>query len=104
FISIRQTNTFTLFPYTTLFRSSFKLENIKYIIKTQNDMPIILITMFNNSFPENIKYSKKIKSKKKLKHKKMSQSLFLKIEVFLGDRKSTRLNSSHVKITYAVYC
>ena len=40
--------------------------------------------MFNSSFPENIKYSKKIKSKKEIKHKKMSQSLFFKIEVFLG--------------------
>src|SRR5690606_28727002 len=25
-------------------------------------------------------------------------------EAFLGDRKSTRLNSSHVKISYAVFC
>src|SRR5690606_40621205 len=25
-------------------------------------------------------------------------------EGFLGDRKSTRLNSSHVKISYAVFC
>src|SRR4249919_2276249 len=26
------------------------------------------------------------------------------VPVFLGDRKSTRLNSSHVKISYAVFC
>src|SRR5690606_41494889 len=26
------------------------------------------------------------------------------VEVGLGDRKSTRLNSSHVKISYAVFC
>src|SRR5690625_5816775 len=28
----------------------------------------------------------------------------LKIPVFLKDRKSTRLNSSHVAISYAVFC
>src|SRR5690606_32173732 len=26
------------------------------------------------------------------------------VEIFLKDRKSTRLNSSHVKISYAVFC
>src|SRR5436309_14304536 len=28
----------------------------------------------------------------------------LRAKVFEGDRKSTRLNSSHVKISYAVFC
>src|SRR5690606_41742051 len=29
---------------------------------------------------------------------------FLRIAALLADRKSTRLNSSHVKISYAVFC
>src|SRR3712207_7641020 len=32
------------------------------------------------------------------------QSLFLKCEGFNLDRKSTRLNSSHANISYAVFC
>src|SRR5690606_40028036 len=27
-----------------------------------------------------------------------------KTQLYIGDRKSTRLNSSHVKISYAVFC
>src|SRR5690606_1579683 len=31
-------------------------------------------------------------------------TLFPQLKAFPGDRKSTRLNSSHVKISYAVFC
>src|SRR5690606_42074929 len=34
----------------------------------------------------------------------LSWNFFSLLGIFLGDRKSTRLNSSHVKISYAVFC
>src|SRR5258705_6246596 len=90
---IRRPPRSTLFPYTTLFRSASELEN--------------MITNSRDHFPE-------------------SPSIWLKdVAAYLnhllpyeaedpvfsnrtlgknGDRKSTRLNSSHLGISYAVFC
>src|SRR5690625_5437636 len=76
----------TLFPYTTLFRS-------KLYIDLFRGLPII-VTLFMTFFllPElNI----------------MLNSYFSAVaglSVWCRDRKSTRLNSSHVAISYAVFC
>src|SRR5690606_40735562 len=45
-------------------------------------------------------------SRKAGNRKDMSESIFVGIDVSKDqlDRKSTRLNSSHVKISYAVFC
>src|SRR5436309_4904253 len=79
---IRQPPRSTLFPYTTLFRSQIK-----------NRVRLFFWDLVRGSatFDEVLAL---------LRH------LFL---VFLAhgaakDRKSTRLNSSHVKISYAVFC
>src|SRR5699024_12050542 len=75
----------TLFPYTTLFRSTFDLANIffgklwhtgecfQHIPGLSQDEQIVV---------GGFKISK----------------------LRIGDRKSTRLNSSHVSISYAVFC
>src|SRR5690606_41968693 len=77
-----------LFPYTTLFRSLYdqKLrEGQKGIIKR-----VVITLLFNAILLELIIFQ-----------------LFSALHIgtlYLVDRKSTRLNSSHVKISYAVFC
>src|SRR3712207_8088444 len=83
---IRRPPRSTLFPYTTLFRSHFPLELLMYLAFSSN----ILLSFF-----------------------KLSQAFFNLFSQFLTikkerktvlDRKSTRLNSSHANISYAVFC
>src|SRR5689334_24352330 len=77
----------TLFPYTTLFRS-FNVENDP-ATKTENAIDILRKTPFVTvDGDNNVQVN--------------GQSNF---KVLLnGDRKSTRLNSSHSSISYAVFC
>src|SRR5690349_23456935 len=75
----------TLFPYTTLFRSETltelqkKATNLETQLKTKEQL-------FTDSTTE----LNKIKNENN--------------ELIAKDRKSTRLNSSHVEISYAVFC
>src|SRR5688572_32351840 len=71
---IRRPPTSTLFPYTTLFRS-----------------PRLILT------PHIAGCSYEVKST-------VGGRLFERIIEFYRDRKSTRLNSSHSQISYAVFC
>src|SRR5690625_5447674 len=66
----------TLFPYTTLFRSSLGALGVWSFLQTYNAFlwPLVIIS-------DSTQYT-----------------------LPLGDRKSTRLNSSHVAISYAVFC
>src|SRR5690606_41554798 len=78
----------TPFPYTTLFRS----EQQKPVILVINKWDLVL---------EN--------ARKQAEEKQMGFSpelLTTEFEEYVDqeDRKSTRLNSSHVKISYAVFC
>src|SRR5436309_12588461 len=88
FLLIRRPPTSTLFPYTTLFRSL-----ARQIIQRANDgyhsqkrgdpeYPPFALTPWD----DRIKWSAYVQKVAEL------------------DRKSTRLNSSHVKISYAVFC
>src|SRR5690606_42136161 len=88
----------TLFPYTTLFRSN----TIKNYIKIAND-----VGFENHLSPADYAISQHILPK----IKGHGPSLKLRLENIHKilkdndlDRKSTRLNSSHVKISYAVFC
>src|SRR3712207_8444430 len=73
FLMIRRPPRSTLFPYTTLFRSTLLIDAIDGRIKIVES--------------HNIKF--------------LLSSCFY---IFLRDRKSTRLNSSHANISYAVFC
>src|SRR5258707_5796113 len=88
---IRRPPRSTLFPYTTLFRSSL------------DDIAFVQFTSGSTSVPKGVA----------LTHANLSAN----VEAFaraLGvprpevdvavDRKSTRLNSSHANISYAVFC
>src|SRR3712207_8867276 len=79
---IRRPPRSTLFPYTTLFRS----KSLMYIDCHIFDLAITLILLE----PKGVNVTFNFDFKKKYKDCK--------------DRKSTRLNSSHANISYAVFC
>src|SRR3712207_8542183 len=83
---IRRPPRSTLFPYTTLFRSENDAE-----LLTRNEMqnicPDILITNYSM-----LEY---------MLMRPIEQCIWEKTR---KDRKSTRLNSSHANISYAVFC
>src|SRR2546430_11771556 len=75
FLMIRRPPRSTLFPYTTLFRSGeVSMIDLEIVIPFGHDPAGIVV---------------------KILRKRIG---------FAGDRKSTRLNSSHSQISYAVFC
>src|SRR3712207_7098820 len=90
---IRRPPRSTLFPYTTLFRSQAD-EMIRYIEdnkrRDENRNPIKWWEAFPDTIPQEEFYFMWVSSKF--------------IGKFQEDRKSTRLNSSHANISYAVFC
>src|SRR5690606_41618026 len=81
FLMLRRPPIPTLFPYTTLFRS---LQHCRYFFL--GDGGGVGKRKFANGNGGTIKVD------------------FFETNIIEGDRKSTRLNSSHVKISYAVFC
>src|SRR5690606_41226406 len=79
-----------LFPYTTLFRSNF----LHFVLR-----PSIITSPTFSSFMQSL-HSLKLGVLEILQIQDRLQDQRLQ----LIDRKSTRLNSSHVKISYAVFC
>src|SRR5437879_10544544 len=84
----------TLFPYTTLFRSRFlRALPVNHQVARDGKEPrfkfrfaVVLVAAFEHADPRFLK--------------KILSAFF----VFREDRKSTRLNSSHRCISYAVFC
>src|SRR3712207_9008140 len=87
---IRRPPRSTLFPYTTLFRSpgvsGFQISFSSTDIHTPGDAPDVLVAMNPAALKTNI------------------GDLPAGGAVIVKDRKSTRLNSSHANISYAVFC
>src|SRR3712207_9273499 len=79
FLMIRPPPISTLFPYTTLFRSNARTE----------DRPIGALSGAGNGGAARV-----------LRHR----AALVHDGVRAKDRKSTRLNSSHANISYAVFC
>src|SRR5690606_41649250 len=89
----------TLFPYTTLFRSMILLAKLESEeLSYQNEkfpLSVLLDKVVERALPLATEQNVELR-------KREADNLYL-----LGDeedRKSTRLNSSHVKISYAVFC
>src|SRR5690606_41921870 len=94
----------SLFPYTTLFRSRFK--NNKYLLLRMVTLIFMLFGAFFGIFEESMALLPIL----------IILSLSMGWDTLTGigmcllaagfglDRKSTRLNSSHVKMSYAVFC
>src|SRR5690554_7576741 len=97
---LRQPPTSTLFPYTTLFRSL--ASNHIWVSKTGmgagvgiDPDKVVRLGWVDHALA---KLGHKRKISVFTRHYQMPALLALK------DRKSTRLNSSHVRISYAVFC
>src|SRR2546430_11323941 len=86
FLMIRRPPRSTLFPYTTLFRSKF---DEKSFVTVRTDICIVPPNSF--ALARSVEYFKIPRD-------------VLTICVGKRDRKSTRLNSSHSQISYAVFC
>src|SRR2546426_6050500 len=80
---IRRPPRSTLFPYTTLFRSQLRnlLSNANKATKVLAERSDEVVNLVANT-----------------------NSLLTELESQSADRKSTRLNSSHLVISYAVFC
>src|SRR2546429_7303439 len=93
---IRRPPRSTLFPYTTLFRSSpenaaYYLHLGIYAYRWQ------FLADFTSWKPSPLEKTEKLEQLRALEH---GRSIY----VLMVDRKSTRLNSSHGYISYAVFC
>src|SRR2546426_5639362 len=83
---IRRPPRSTLFPYTTLFRSG---SSGNFFAQISNGAPFDLYFSADIAYP------------KKLEEAGLAEPGTL---YMYADRKSTRLNSSHLVISYAVFC
>src|SRR5204863_3940832 len=81
---IRRPPRSTLFPYTTLFRSAF--------FRASGQTMLLCFFLISDSNSDDARIRSLI----------CSDTLI--IQLSSKDRKSTRLNSSHVEISYAVFC
>src|SRR5699024_12101240 len=91
-----------LFPYTTLFRSRSNLAFSTFKIFPRNGrIACVILSLPSTALPP-----AESPSTKKISHS--LASLLLQSDnlphVLVIDRKSTRLNSIHVSISYAVFC
>src|SRR2546429_5380594 len=93
---IRRPPRSTLFPYTTLFRSGLCRVSRSYLQKVQRPKAQDLSPKSKVQRPKT--YDRKSKTKSRHSSRMTSTN---KIRI---DRKSTRLNSSHGYISYAVFC
>src|SRR5690554_7589535 len=93
----RLPTTSTLFPYTTLFRSP--REAWEFLVWAQSEEAQVLFADTMHGIP-NIR---KVLKNPRLRQPQNPNELWKRGYAKL-DRKSTRLNSSHVRISYAVFC
>src|SRR5690349_22798454 len=79
----------TLFPYTTLFRSVVAELGLAFV-RIPHPAPVMLVDGFGRDFGIIDALERRQRP--------------LPVQLCRRDRKSTRLNSSHVEISYAVFC
>src|SRR2546430_13570070 len=95
---IRRPPRSTLFPYTTLFRS----KGVTFFITSKLyrfPNPITLTKYMSGEIHDD-----KVKELEKKAEEARELLIDTLLEAGSGDRKSTRLNSSHSQISYAVFC
>src|SRR3989442_5993458 len=92
---IRRPPRSTLFPYTTLFRS--------YVGKSigQHTIDLRVETILEDN-AEILRMMELLKATPGIKDVIWTE--IVEVSLHYPDRKSTRLNSSHVRISYAVFC
>src|SRR5699024_12290818 len=95
--------TYTIFPYTTLFRSVEEIVSAKTLGTVVHDVLEDFYKKFENRNVEVSDIDQMI-AEIEVEVEKKFKKLYSKAPLSEGDRKSTRLNSSHVSISYAVFC
>src|SRR3989442_10897696 len=88
---IRRPPRSTLFPYTTLFRSGYD----RLFARGASNALLVSVASYAELVPA---------FRALLAQNQGNLRAFYEAARDLGDRKSTRLNSSHVRISYAVFC
>src|SRR5256885_9783083 len=98
---IRRPPRSTLFPYTTLFRSRVVIVNV-----TADRRVVLLDRVRRKRFRVLLHPGLKLRVGRLVLLDEILHRLFIEAEGRAGhrDRKSTRLNSSHLVISYAVFC
>src|SRR3712207_8842123 len=91
---IRRPPRSTLFPYTTLFRSLVVDAEVRALLDEAHDEAWQVI---NDNRDVLDRLATALLEKETLDHLQLA-------DIFSEDRKSTRLNSSHANISYAVFC
>src|SRR5690606_39846555 len=93
----------TLFPYTTLFRSSNAAEarEVKAVADAHPDL--VVMEAFHYRYHPFAERLQAIVASGELGTIERVETAMC-FPLLKRDRKSTRLNSSHVKISYAVFC
>src|SRR3712207_7063064 len=84
FLMIRRPPRSTLFPYTTLFRS----KNLAILVACLNLIAAAELSLRGSAVALGL----------------VLLIFAVPVLTLIGDRKSTRLNSSHANISYAVFC
>src|SRR3712207_8578966 len=97
---IRRPPRSTLFPYTTLFRSNAGVADF-YVVFAKTDREANRITAFIVEADRDGFDPGQLEHKLGIKGSPTGSPTFTDVRV---DRKSTRLNSSHANISYAVFC
>src|SRR5690554_7270423 len=92
---LRRRPRYTLFPYTTLFRSNQQRKQVAKQTKAATD------TLVLNEELTRILIDQQLQE---AGWEADSQDITFQNGARPEDRKSTRLNSSHVRISYAVFC
>src|SRR2546426_8114161 len=93
---IRRPPRSTLFPYTTLFRSN--VQDVAALVKTMDAAGVRTVVHLDGGWGEGLK-----KNLQRFDEAYPGRFLTYALTNF-EDRKSTRLNSSHLVISYAVFC
>src|SRR5207249_10765841 len=94
FLTLRHPPISTLFPYTTLFRSDIDRCASPFPIDTT--IATRIVARCTESFRSESSLYRQANDRSGSEGKRVGRDR--------GDRKSTRLNSSHVSISYAVFC
>src|SRR3989442_5718830 len=92
---IRRPPRSTLFPYTTLFRS---------IVESGLDVPNANTMIVNRADQLGLAQLYQLRGRVGRSHRRAYCYLLAPVAASHTDRKSTRLNSSHVRNSYAVFC
>src|SRR3712207_8598017 len=95
---IRRPPRSTLFPYTTLFRSFTEHPGpvLHALARAAGDLPSEALGLCERWLSQNFTSASDIQTA-------AAGDAYYVVEIVL-DRKSTRLNSSHANISYAVFC